>query len=486
MNKLAKNYIYNICYQLLVLVAPLLTAPYLARVLGADLLGDANYVSTVANVFTTVGLLGLQDYSIRQVAYVKEDKTELKKEFYNLLYTRLILGAITVFCYAFLIVFSDMKLLFLLQSFYVVAIFVDPCWFFIGMEDMGYSVARNFMAKLACVIGIFIFVKDQNDLNKYVFLLSFMTLVPSLTVIPLLRKYDIIGKGKLEKPDFSKIKTHIKGSLKLFWPQVATLIYLQTDKLLLKWFDSSSAVAFYDQAEKIVKIPLTFITVLSTVMMPRLANEINSDNKDKMYFYLGSAIRFSSMLAFPMMFGIAGVASILIPWYLGNEFTPVIVVIQMLSPIVILNSLIGVSGNQYLVATNQTKYLTRSYVCAAVLNVAVDLVLVPLIGVKGAAVGTLVAQLTSAVIQYYILLKQMPLLKKELFKSCIYLFDSLPMLAYVVFVGSRLESTWLTTLIQIAGGALIYFLMLLVTRDKMLKRLFGEAKKFLFKSRKKI
>lgn len=473
MNKLARNYVYNVSYQILVLIAPLFTAPYLARVLGADALGTSSYITTVSNVFTTIGMLGIQNYSIRQIAYVKHDQRELKKEFSDILMTRFSLGIATTACYFVLIYVSDSRMLFLIQIFYVVAYFLDPCWFFIGMEDMGPVVARNFAAKLACVAGIFLFIKSEQDLYKYVFLLSITTLLPSLAAIPLLKRYGVLDGIKL--PTIKTVKKHIRGSLHVFWPQVATLIYLQTDKVLLKWFVSSSSVAFYDQAEKLVKIPLTLITALSTVMMPRLAAEYNTHNTEKIQSYLGGTIRFSMMLACPMMLGIAGIAGTLIPWYLGDAFIPVTRAVRVLCPIIILSSLIGISGDQYLVATEQTDYLTKSYVVAAIANVAIDVISIPAIGILGAAIGTLAAQGISCVMQYNVMLRQVSV-GKTIMDSLRYLLYSIPMLACVACLEYYLPTTWVTTLMQISCGILIYFIMLVITRDTMLQLVFRKVK----------
>lgn len=467
MGKLARNYIYNIIYQILVLVAPIVTAPYLARVLGAELLGTANYVVTVSGVFTTIGLLGMQNYAIREIAYVKKDKSALEKCFYELSATRMILLLLTMLLYVGYIYISKYPQLMWIQIMYVIAVFVDPCWFYIGMEDMGKAVARNFFAKVANIIGIFILVKTQQDYIKYVFLLSFMTFLASILAVPHLWSYFDIRPSKVS---LHAIRKHLKGSLELFWPQVATMIYLSVDKIMLEHFVSSSAVAFYDQAEKIVKIPLAFITVLSTVMMPRLASQFADDNTVQVKRYLSQTILFSSMLAFPMMFGIAGIAASLIPWYLGPEFIPVAQAIWVLSPIVVLCSLVGISGDQYLVATNQTHVMTISYFVAAIANVLVDAMLIPQYGIVGAAIGTIVAYGISLIVQYKVLLKNIDL-KGDMFKSGRYFLKAIPMFVVVAVMDLKMPATWTTTILQIGIGTVVYGMTLIFCKDEMLAML---------------
>lgn len=480
MGKLAKNYIYNICYQVLVLIAPIITAPYLARVLGAELLGVSNYVVTVAGVFTTIGLLGTQNYAIREIAYVKQDKVKLEKTFYELYFVRLLLGVITTAIYIPYIFISSYPSLMRIQYMYVFAFFIDPCWFYIGMEDMGKAVARNFFAKAANILGIFLLVKNQGDYVRYVFLLSFMTLFASVLALPHLWSYFSI---KPQRVSFEAVKKHLRGSMQLFWPQVATMIYLSVDKIMLEHFVSSSAVAYYDQAEKIVKIPLAFITVLSTVMMPRLASQFADGNQKQLKIYLSKTIQFSCFLAFPMMFGIAGIASSLIPWYLGSEFIPVAQAIKVLSPIILLCSLVGISGDQYLVATKQTHIMTVSYFCAAFMNLLIDALLIPRYGVLGAAIGTIIAYLVSVVIQYKVMLKKVHV-GMEIICSGMYLIKAVPMLLCVYKVGELFPANWKTTFAQIAVGGMIYLLTLLVTKDRILWYLTGKARELIKQKRR--
>ena len=476
MGKLAKNYIYNICYQVLVLIAPIITAPYLARVLGAELLGVSNYVVTVASVFTTIGLLGTQNYAIREIAYVKKNKAKLEETFYALYFVRFLLGAVTTAIYIPFVFISNYPRLMWIEYMYVLAFFIDPCWFYIGMEDMGKAVARNFFAKAANVLGIFLLVKTRSDYTKYIFLLSFMTLFSSVLAIPHLWSYFSI---KPQKVHFEAVKKHLKGSMQLFWPQVATMIYLSVDKIMLEHFVSSSAVAYYDQAEKIVKIPLAFITVLSTVMMPRLASQFADGNQRQLKSYLSQTIQFSCFLAFPMMFGIAGVAPSLIPWYLGGEFLPVVQAIQVLSPIILLCSLVGISGDQYLVATKQTRTMTVSYFCAAFVNVIINLLLIPRYGVVGAALGTIAAYLVSMIIQYKSMLKKINV-KGELVRAGLYFLKALPMSLCVYGISEIYPANWKTTLVQIAIGIVVYFVTLIVIRDQtllyLMERLQGRRK----------
>lgn len=467
MNKLFKNYIYNIAYQMFVVVVPLILSPYLARVLGAQELGKYSYVYSVASIMSTVILIGTYSYGTRQIAYVRNDRNELKKTYWELFWLRLLLGIIGTIIYLAISLFSSYKIYFILYYAWLLASFIDPSWLFVGVEDMKPTVIKNFFIKLASVILTFIFVKNSSDLWKYVIIMSTSTLVANFMLLFQTSKY--VGKALFTMTNASK---HIKGSFYLFLPQVATTFYLQIDKVMINFLTgTTSQVSFYDQAEKIVTIPLTCITVMSTVIMPRIANNYAKGDKKRIEDMLVMVANFSLMLAIPMCFGIAGIAKCMVPWYLGREFLPTIYAIIIISPIVITNSLSGISGNQYFTATNQINILLKAYFSAAIINIIVNAILIPLFGFYGAAIATVLSSLVSVFIQYKELGKQINI--EPFKKSGInYLIKTIPMIIVVTLTGILMKANAVTTLIQIILGTITYFSTLILTKDTMLLYVF--------------
>ncbi len=463
-SKIFKNYLYNVIYQILVFLAPLITAPYLARKLGAELLGTYSYINSVAAIITTIGLIGLYNYGTRQIAYCST-REEMTCTFWEIMLLRSLFLIPGVFLYLIIAYFTHYFTLFLLYGFWFFAIYIDVSWLYVGIEDMKPAVIKNIFAKTLCILGIFIFVKENSDLWKYVLLISLSTFIANLLVWISLKKY--IDAPKIHR---EKLIQHILGGFQLFLPQVTTTLYMQIGKIMLKWFTSSSQVSFYDQAEKITNIPLAFITVLSTVMMPRIASEFSKNEKSAMELHLNSAVDYSLFMALPMMFGMAGVASTLIPWYLGAEFIPCINAIYFLSPVIIFNSLSGVSGNQYFTATNQINILMKAYVTATVINITFNAILIPHFGYAGAAATTLLSSLVSILIQYYYMKRQVRI---KVFKPFVYkyLVFSVVMFSVVYLVGRSMGISILTTATQIGVGTLSYLIMLLLSRDKRLKSL---------------
>lgn len=465
MGKIVKNYLYNIVFQMLVLIIPLVLSPYLVRVLGAEKLGVFAYITSTGNVFVTVGLLGTYNYGCRQIAYYRDDYDEVQRIYSEILSLRLLLGAITTIAYFVVSIMErEYTLYFTIYYMAILAVVLDLSWLFVGQEDMKPTVIKNSIIKLSSVIIIFLTIHSESDFLLYVLIMGGCSLMANLMLFPQARKY--INKYRFSLND---AKIHIKKSLAYFWPQVASLLYLQVDKIMLRYLSPGiQDVSFYDYGEKIVTIPLTFITVLSTVMMPRIANEFAKQNNQEVKKLLNKAGSFSLMLAIPMMFGMMICAKDLIPWYLGDNYSLSIYVIIVVSPIIVMNSLSGISGNQYFVATNQMGIVLKAYGSAAISNICINAILIPSFGCVGAGVATSVAATISVIIQYYYLSRQIGI---KYFLECSgrYFVKVIPMVIIVLWISVMLPASYVTSIIEVGSGCAIYGLTLLISKDENVK-----------------
>ncbi len=484
MGRLTRNYLYTLAYQILALIAPLLTAPYLARVLGASNLGIYSYVNSSGNIVTTLSLLGISAYGNRQAAYVRDNREELTRTFWEMMAARLILGAIGTLAYAlYALANREMARYFLLYYPYILANFIDCSWVYVGLEDMRPAVIKNFITKVVNIAGIFLLVRRRGDVWIYILLLAATAFIANVSVYSQLPKY--VGGFRGERlPPIRKerVLAHIRGSAVLFLPHVASLFYLQVDKVMLKWLtDSTAQVSFYDQAEKMINIPLSIITVMSTVMMPRLANIFKTGQKKDIEALLQQAGRLALMMTFPLMLGIFSIARQFVPWYLGSEFLPTAEAMRILAPIVLFNTLSSISGAQYFTATNQVKILMQAHVSAAVMNMIVNALLIPRYGYAGAAVATLLSSGTSVIIQYRTFTRRVDV-RSFLRHGAVYAACAGAMTGGIRAVTRGMAATPLTTLLQIALGGCIYLGCLLILRDEAF---LGACRRFLPKRRPK-
>ena len=224
------NFIYNIMYQILVLILPLITAPYLSRVMGGDSIGIYSYTQAFASYFVLLAMLGVENYGNREIARVRDNDQKRVQTFWNIFAVQFVLTIVFVGIYIgyLLIVQPKYMVIYFLQLFYVISAGFNVNWFFFGMEKFKLTVTRNLIIKVLTTACIFLFVKDSNDLWLYTLILSLGTLISNMMVWPFLRKYITFIK-----PSWSEVKKHIVPNLKLFIPVVAVSLYNIMDKLVI-------------------------------------------------------------------------------------------------------------------------------------------------------------------------------------------------------------------------------------------------------------
>lgn len=471
MSRIVKNYIYNILYNLAALFIPLLTAPYLARKLGADMLGTFAYIQSSTAIICTISMLGTYTFGNRQVAYTRDNKQQMSQEFCNIMGLRIMLGIVGTVVYIVFGFSSEYWPYFLLYYIYYLGYVIDCSWLFVGVEDMKVCTLKNFFAKIGSAVCIFLFIKSEDHLGRYVVILALATFFANASVYTQIKKYVIICKVQMKS-----VFPNLKSAFQLCLPTLVSTVYLQIDKLMIQWITGNEyEITYYDQAEKIIMIPLAFITVLSTVMMPRIANEFHKGQRKQISRLITKACGYSMMMACPLMFGMIGIASHFIPWYLGRTFLPVSYAIIVLGPYVITNTLLGISGGQYFMATDQIPILLKSNIIGMVANVIVNSVMISFWGFLGAAIATIVSQCLMVIYQYYHMNKQIAVISTIL-KQVKYFVYSAIMFIGVWFVGNNKVPSVLVTIEQITVGMACYFVILLLVRDEQMKEVLREVK----------
>ena len=464
MNKIAKNYLYNLLYQLVALIVPLITAPYLVRVIGAEGTGIYGYVNSVASLVTTMVLIGFFTYGNRQIAYVRDNPDAVNDTFWRLMTCRWIVGIFGTVVYVLVVLVSGRYYkYFALYYTYLLGYIVDCTWLFVGLEDMKWAVLKNMFLKLSAAILIFTLVKDSTDVDKYILIQGGSILLANLLAYTQLKRY--VGKPKLI---FNGIINDFKSAFMLFLPGVASTIYLQCDKIMIELLSNQTAqVSQYDYAEKIVTIPLSFITVISTVMMPRIANSFVKKESENIEELINKITQFSLWLACPLTVGIATISLKLIPWYLGQNFYQASWVIIIISPLVITNTLLGVSDGQYFTATNQIGVMLKSQITACIVNVIVNILLIPKYGMFGAAFASIISSLGCATMQYIHMCKQVKM--SGLFLQGLkYFAFSVIMGTIILAATTKMDATPYTNLIQFIIGVTVYFGLCIIFKDKIL------------------
>lgn len=465
--KIAKNYLYNISYQLLVLFAPLITVPYVSRVLGAQGVGINSYTNSWVTFFLLLGQMGISLYGNREVAYSRDSKEKLSKIFWEIEMLQLLtIAAAYVLFLIFIAIYShEYHHYFAIQSLIIIAGGLDISWYFMGLEDFKKTVLRNVIIKIVSIALIFMLVKKPNDLGMYIFLLAMSQIVGNLSLWPYL-------KENLVKISFRKLKpfSHFYPSLLLFIPTITSQVYLVVNRIMLGRMADTVAVGQYDYADKITKIVLAVVTATGTVMLPHIANKFANGDVRGIRQSLYNSFDFVTALAVPMMFGLAAVSTTFAPWFLGSEFSATGKIILIESPIIVFIAWSNVSGTQYLMPVNRVKEYTASVTIGAVVNIILNLFLIEIYGANGAALATTGSEFAVAAAQIYFI--RTTIRRRDLFRHVWKYFLSGGIMFIVVYrFNSIMKMSIQNLLIQILIGALIYSVGLVLTKAPILEQI---------------
>ena len=470
-NNIVRNYLYNLGYQLLILVVPLVTIPYISRVLGTENIGLFNFFQSIVSYFVLFGCIGLNLYGQREVAFCKDSVFRRSRVFWELQIIRLVTVSLSLLLYYFIIVrnstgYANYYTIFIIE---IVASFFDISWFFQGVENFGMQALRNLITKFLGIFAIFSFVKTEEDLNKYIFWYALTVLVGNLSMWLKLPSY--LGRTSIKMFGISK---HIIPVFIVFLPQIATSIYAQLDKTMLRVFGNYIEVGYYGQAEKIVKIAVTVTTALGAVMLSRIANTFSSGDNKAVKEYIVNSFKFLFAISYPIMFGIMAISYGMVPWFFGEGYDMVAPCMILLAPIILIIGISNVLGTQYLLPTNRMKEYTVSVSIGLVVNVTCNTFLISKWGCLGAAIATVVAETVVSLVQFFFVRKEFELsLLKLGNKNFVCAF----IMGLSVFALSWfLDKTFVNTIIEIAVGLVLYILLLVLFKDVLICDILSKIK----------
>ena len=475
--RIISNYIYNLIYQVLTILLPIITTPYLSRVLGVKNIGIYGYTASIVTYFTLVGALGINKYGQREIAYVQDDRYKKSKTFWELNIIRFVTTFIAslIFFVAFCIS-GTYALYYRILLLELLAIIMDISWFFQGIENFKKVVIRNSIIKIIGLVCIFLLVKNENDLINYFIIYVLSNFIGNSIFWLNLKKYiDKIAFKDLE------LKKHIRPMISLFIPQIATSIYTVLDKTILGMIGGNiSEVGYYEQSQKIIKVSLTFVTSLSIVMLPRLSNVFAKGDNKKIRDYMKKSFTFDWFLSLPITFGIIATAKNFVPWFFGNGYEKVAYLLIYSSPIVIFISLSTTIGAQYLTSIKKHNVHTCAVTVGAILNVILNFILIPIIKSYGAIIATVVAEFVISFIEIVYVIKNNKIKFKDITNNVIkYMFSSIIMCVVIKYISNFMGVSPLNTIIQIILGGIVYLVILLLLKDDWVMYLLNKMVKIL-------
>lgn len=453
-----KNFMYSVFYQTLLIITPLFTIPYVSRILGAEGIGVYSYTYSIAYYCVLFTMLGVNNYGNRSVAMIRNDKLKLRKTFWSIYFLQVVMFLIVVVFYSVYTFFfvNEFQLIFFIQIFFLVSALFDVNWLFFGIEKFKLTVTRSSIVKVLSVIAIFIFVKSENDLWKYTLILSLSVLLNQLALWPY-----IIRNIKFIKVSSSEIFNHFKPNLVLFIPVIAVSFYKVINKIMLAQMSTFSQVGFYENAEKVISIPMGIITALGVVMLPRMSSIISQGEDKKASKYMENSMQFAMFMAIGMSFGIAGISNEFVPVFFGDSFEECIQLIRIFSPTIIFVCWANVIRTQYLIPRKKDKDYISSVITGAIVNVTINIILIANFGAMGTVIAALSTEITVAVYQTVVIKNDLDI-KKYFLNAYPLLFFGLIMYGILRFIGSSGNGGTLLLIVQIfSGGAFYVFASLL-------------------------
>jgi len=409
---IARNYAYNVALQITNILIPFITTPYVTRVLDPTGLGISAFTLSVVQYFILLASLGTALYGSRAIAYVRTNPEDLRKTFWEIFYVKLFAGTASSLLYVGFVLSAvrQYRNVYLIQYLNLLGSILDISYLFQGIEEFKKIAMRSIGVRVVSTVAIFLFVKRESDFVVYVLISALGNLLGQLVMWMFLPK----GCRRVQKANWRSILSHIPGSLKLFIPMVAIQIYVVLDKTMVGILSSKSEVAYYDMAQKIVKMALSLVTAIGPVMLSRVSSLAAKGDKDSIDRYISDVFDFVTYASIFMIVVLFTTMRYFVPVFFGEKFYGVKDLILVISPILLFISWSNLFGVQIMIPFKMEKQFTLSVVTGAVVNFLLNLLLIPRYAALGASVATVVAEFCVTAVQMVSVRNRIPL--KSMFR----------------------------------------------------------------------
>lgn len=443
----------------------LVTTPYITRVLGAENLGKVDYVNSIIQYFILFTALGIPNYGIREIAKTRDnvfDRTKTVIELGIILIITTIIGYVVLF---FLLNnvsgFKELKTLILIMSTWILFNNIGFEWFYQGIENQVYITIRFIIIRLIVLILMFLFVKNSKDYIIYGIILVLMNSGSNVLNLINIKKYLSFKNITLKKLD---LKKHIKPVLIIFAASLSVSIYLQLDVVMLGNVNDK-IVAYYTVPNKLIRLVLVVITALGTVLVPRITNCLKNNDIENYKKYVNYSIKYILMISIPSVVGIFLLADNIILIMAGEKFIESILTMRILVFILFIVGIAYFLGFQLLYPHGLEKYYTYSVTIAAVINFIFNYIMIPKYYQNGAAIGTIIAELTGVILMLYFTRNYLKEIEFYNLKNLKYFISSIIMGLIILFIKSLKLGNIFTIIISIFLGSVIYFIVLFLLKE---------------------
>lgn len=475
-----KNYIYNLVLTVTNMIFPLITAPYISYVLGAENIGKVNYATSIITWFTLFASFGIPRYGIREIARNRDNKKELSNSFWNLIIIQAVLSAVCLVVYLVLILnvskFNSEINLYLLMIVMLILNIFSIDWFYQGIEEFGYIAIRNVIVKIISIILIFTMIKERNHYLIYALInilgLSFNNILNYLSV----KKY-------IDKKIYKLRLVFYLKELKIYF--MTTLIislYNQLDQTFIGSI-SQRDLAYYLRSKTLLGVGFSVVNSITTIFIPRTAYLVKN-NYEEYKVVIKKSINYIYILALPCTMGLFTLAKEIMMLFGGNEFLPAKGSLQIISLLVVITSIGSWQINQILLPNRKEKLAFKIQSLAAIISISLNIILIPKFSYMGAAIAWVITEIILTTVEAIFIRMKIKDLKINYFnKSMIkYLISVIIMGSAVLFIKTILSNYILIILISIIIAPIIYFGSIFLLKDEIIIEFIKEIKSKFIKS----
>jgi O-antigen/teichoic acid export membrane protein len=452
MTSLKKNVFYQSIYQLLITLVPLIVAPYISRVLGAENIGIHSYTFSITSYFVIFAMLGIGIHGNRAIAFVRDNKEKLNKTFSELFFLHLGISLFVLVSYVLFMLFlaGEYKFYFFIQSLIVLSALLDITWLFAGLEQFKLTVIRSAAIRIISTICIFLFVKNSDDLWVYVLIMALNMFAAQLALWFSLKKFVLFTKTS-----WFDIKAHIKPMIVLFIAIIAHTVYSTIGKVMLGSMHDKSLLGLYENSERIILIISGFAFSFNYVMIPRMSNiTANNDTNEIKRLMLLSA-KYVMIFALAFTFGIAAIARDFAPLFFGHEFTYSGVLMMGLCASIPFMCFQNIISAQYVIPNLKDIPFALACIAGAVVCVTANIALISHFQAIGVVIARVLAEITVCLGMVFTACKSLQILR-YIRNSLFFFFTGLAMFFLVQSIGRLMEQSIVSVLIQICVGGVFY------------------------------
>ena len=475
--KVGENYFFNTLLTIFVSLFPIITFPYVSRILGPTGLGKVTFAYSLANYFIIIVSLGLPYYGLREISKSRDNQETLNDKFSEFLSQNLValvvFGLLYLFIISFISKFRQDEALYLITGVAIVLSVFQVQWFYQGLEKFRFIAIVNIAMQFIAIILIFTFIKTEHDYVLYAITLLIAFFGSSILNLIYSRKYvHFRFQLRIKLEDY-------KPFIYLYIYILVMNIYLNLDKVILGFIAGDKYVGYYSPANQIIKMVSVFVTSISTVLLPRISSYIKEQNEKEIALLSKNSLNFILMFAIPAAVGIAILAPEIIFLFSGPKFSESVLALQLMVPVIVFTGISNFLVLLILIPRHQDKELVLTTLLGSIIDVLLNILFVPSLDHIGTALAILLTEIVVSVSQIFVTRKYFAegLFSKNIWN---YVIGSSLIGITIFLVKVVFNSPLLVLFVGIGLSLLVYFIYLLITKDQIFYNIILSIKPALF------